>query len=916
MFSRKSLSFKTKISRGSTTERSISTMEERNPLTDAAGSSTVRLRKETARERARRNWSRVQILMQAKKTVGRIQTDLIVNDRKPTARILRKNKPLRYLDSTKKFITTLLKWIWKLIVTFLAFYYVIVVPYRVGFSYYTTDFLIADVFIDFVTILAFVGRYYLRFQEKKASAEIAIYGYYRAVFKDFLLYQTVIQILISLPWELISRNYIGIKIIHILSVHSLNQTTIKLSIPFDQTKLFKELKAFSWFIELLLLTPIYLHLLTCMWLAVGQISIDQSWLIELDRPKKMKQLSIYVEAFSFICQTATSVGWGSVIPTTISEFFITMFFQLTTTYFILQMILAIKRVIQQLGAFETLLKQQSEEMLNWIFRIYNSNQDSNLYSKKFSENLKSFFESIKAHNSSEVFIKNQFYLDLPYFLRWDLTTYIFRENYRKFNSFFTGLSNEFIMGVLLEMSPVVIQDKDYLFPKRFECDGVYFIVGGTVGELLDNTEKMANIFHEGSVVGLKYVVMDRKPKRKHVTMSTVKAYIVPKAKFLELAKINRRDFRALQKRVVKQMVQPASKKAKERQQKRITWQEQNKQGLHRSSTALSPSTNDSRGFFQPKPLPFGKKVAPIEKLALSTLETHAPFGNTSAKDYSPHAAHARSPRRAQKQEEEKLKSELSAVALFSDGVFSPVRERVALDSFGDAFKQLKLMPISLSPNDPSTPMENNVSDNFSISAEQKQLLPLLPKRRVYVHTRFTRHLVAQDSIEFSPKNERELAPVPEFRRISKKHKTEVVHLPRTNSIPMSEKAEDDKDEVINEDESLDGISNAGNEDLDAVSDDGEAADGDNNGIGFEENEKLNSSLEVPVEGIDDNEMILDQNYFDLIGISENLKSKYERLVFVFKNIKKTAAQDTHLVQIMANNLKKYCQSKYPSKIIE
>ena len=506
-------------------------------------------------ERVRKNWRKCFQLVRSNKAIQNMQNEL-TNAFNNSSSTEYGYKPKQQQKSN----TIWLEICWGLGLLIAVLYYGIIVPFRVSFDMHSSTWLGLDLTLDILIALIVVIAYYTRIKAAKMLPNYQVHGAVAFILKDISFYHAVVCFLVCMPWETIGGDAIVVKLVHFINAAFYRKFTIAQPHTVHERRgFFRNFHNMSWLLWTLLLIPFYAHILTCIWLNIGLAANKNngpdSWVNRFDPSKGSAQVifDIYLEGYFFMYQTLSTAGYGTTIPTTISELFVVMCLATLSEYFLLSMYLSIQRVIHKLY-FEQLYFQNRIERINhWIYGLKNIPQTLN--PTKLSVILNKCANILKTDSVPESFTQNELYLQLPLDIKRRLVLHTFKERYNQFKEFYDSLSEESATALLLEMTPIIAYEEEFLYQDSQSVDEIYFIASGELGEIRMSDTTICNYFSKGSIIGFRELINHQELPRNFIAISRVDGFHISKKKFIEIIRMKISDHKYVKKMALHEITQ-------------------------------------------------------------------------------------------------------------------------------------------------------------------------------------------------------------------------------------------------------------------------------------------------------------------------------------------------------------------------
>lgn len=491
--------------------------------------------------RAQALWRRALAVVKMNLFVGIIQDEIVVQPESRRERILRifKKVILNYMSD--------------IILPLTVIYYAIIVPYRAAYNVFSHRWTIWDLTFDIIHILVAVARFLIQQREFRKSDEYIVFGRNYHILRDYRFYRLVLTIVISLPYQLTNKNLLIIKVAHIIDLGTLTSLTATAAGSLIASEFLFKLSLWWYPTQIILLLLIILHICACLWIWLSDSGIDPDrWLYHWDPGHSITSVDIYIQALMFMTETISTAGYGDSCAISPSEYFVVMFLQIVSGYFYTQFTSLGKYITEKIDASEMVIRQKNEEIIGWLLQRERANQ-SNLYSNRLSGQLEQFLVEEKDKGKKDLFEGNEFYEKLPFKYKFLLVIWYCEEEFLLFDDFFSDLSAEFAMDTLLEMIPRNIKIGEDLFFSSDASDGVFFILEGSVVEYSPNKKKIYGQHEKGSIIGLKEFFLNKRPSKIFRATENVKAAYIPRKKFNKISWLHRGDRKILRKKTFQKM---------------------------------------------------------------------------------------------------------------------------------------------------------------------------------------------------------------------------------------------------------------------------------------------------------------------------------------------------------------------------
>ena len=534
----------------------------RDTLSDCANESSFMNLLPTAphlegRERAIKNWKRVHHIVTRNRVLFGIRNQMEVEGVYRRKSILKPLTKLERLSKSSAFWKKVLSSVWTTFLALAVIYYVILVPIRFAYDITSVFYTCGDIIFDAVFLLVSIGALIQRHREIRKDA---LFEKDKSLFKEINTYRHLFSIAISIPWQFIDFWLIVFKPLRIIDVGVIFKVTSKITQIGKKSKLFTQALVFGGLLRLFLLLALILHVAACLWIWIARINRQEGdWLADFDPQNRASNGHIYIQSYFFMCQIISAVGYGDLQPDSNKEYLMVMALNLIKGFLYAQVFFTLRKLTFVLYDKEIRNRNEDDELYSWLYQR-NKGNEGNIYNKNFSRDLLIFLKEVKRKNVNQIIKTNPLFWQLPFELQFQTLKYLFKPVLDQFQDFFEGLTQEFMMALPMNLVPLKIKPESPLFLDSQTCDGLYFIVEGIVQEISEEEERIVDTYSVSSVIGLQYLIFDRQPSTQFYAVSLVKGYYISKSSFLAVSRVRHADFRKLKQRAMRFFVHPESQK--------------------------------------------------------------------------------------------------------------------------------------------------------------------------------------------------------------------------------------------------------------------------------------------------------------------------------------------------------------------
>lgn len=430
----------------------------------------------------------------------------------------------------------------------IKFYCAIIIPYRLAFQKYYHTWVYFDIGLDLFLIIYYTIRYLAeRFKslaDPQTQPSISFRWPYVG-FKHFFFWQFLIFIMLSVPWEMMSKELIVIKFFHLLWLKDAGMISRRLFCQnrwsnkmLLKSRILRPLRRL--FVSLL----ITLNVMTCCWILLSKTR-ENSWIHQHD---STAEADIYIEALLFMTERVSSVGFGEVVPDSVLEYFSIMILQFIATYFYAQFFHQLASASDKFETVDNPGRKEQYDLLSWTIKLTKINKRKAYMTSKFLADLANFYFEGKSFNIQEKTIKDGNYVSLPFEIQSQLIQRLFGDIFTVFSRFFEGLTEEFRNALVTEMLPFTTSEA--LFGENHQCYAVYFVREGTIREILSKDGTEVKLHRPGSVLGYNYILLNKKPRMIYKPDGIASGFCIPKSAFISLTKVQFKNMMVLKKRAM------------------------------------------------------------------------------------------------------------------------------------------------------------------------------------------------------------------------------------------------------------------------------------------------------------------------------------------------------------------------------
>jgi hyperpolarization activated cyclic nucleotide-gated potassium channel 1 len=396
------------------------------------------------------------------------------------------------------------KLFWNLMITFLLFYTATVLPYRVCFNYLqTSEWVLADLIIDclFFTdilinfntgIISISGKLTLNRHEiaKKYIKSWFILDLISCLPLDYIFSNEPNTTILNKMLRIlkVTRLYRIAKILRLLKLMRFFRSQFIHSLSQDHFFQSRVRRSFMFLVAIFL----FVHITGCIWFYISSTDDlgQDSWIIKfsiLDKPEG----EVYITCIYFVFTTFTTVGYGDIVPTSISEKVFTMALLGFGVAFYSYMISAFSSSISKQDEAVQSLKARNKRLKRLFKEIDLPEEAIFKVKQQLKMNLiKEFTDSVNIE---------KLLTELPSHIRNSILTH-YNQKYVEGINFFNDKPSAMVNGMVQYFHVSGYFLKETLYEKNDPSEEVYFIKSGKV--LLKNDSGVAFwVYPKGNYFG-------------------------------------------------------------------------------------------------------------------------------------------------------------------------------------------------------------------------------------------------------------------------------------------------------------------------------------------------------------------------------------------------------------------------------
>ena len=241
------------------------------------------------------------------------------------------------------------------------------------------------------------------------------------------------------------------------------------------------LESMRWNSYLIFIFFIYWFLLITHWLACGWVALNSD--------AYQSSVEGYITSLYWCIQTVTTVGYGDVVLSTVSQ----------EIYAMVVMLFGVGVYGYIIGNVANILLKRDPARTQYFNNIGKLRAFVNFRNipQNLQKRIRDYYEYIWRQKLG--YNESDFIIDLPDGLKTEVELYLKRDMLEKI-PLFKGISDKFIREVSLCLKPVVYTPGDYIFRRGDKGTKMYFVIRGKL-KILSGEDKVLNEVSDGDFFG-------------------------------------------------------------------------------------------------------------------------------------------------------------------------------------------------------------------------------------------------------------------------------------------------------------------------------------------------------------------------------------------------------------------------------
>lgn len=452
------------------------------------------------------NWSRVRVFAFTIGVFLSIQKELKTFGTSKNQETIQSLKSIK--DEKAKFLVFhpkgRFKLLWNLMITFLLFYTASVLPYRVCFNLLQNrEWVLADLLVDCLFFIDII----INFNTGIISVSGKLTYSRTLIAKSYIKSWFLLDLISCLPLDYVfssqkqttifnkflrilkvTRMYRIIKILRLLKLMRFFRSQFVQTLSHDQFFQSRIKRTFTFLVAICF----FVHITGCIWFYVSSADElnENSWMLKYSMLEK-PNTEIYIACIYFVFTTFTTVGYGDIVPSTISEKIFTMALMGFGVGLYSYMISALSSSISKRDEVIESLKARNKRLKS-LFR------EINLPEKTILKVKQQLHLNMEKGYADLVDIDNLL-TELPSHIR-NLILSHYNQKYVEGIHFFKDKPSTLVNGMVQYIHVSCYILKDVLYEKNDPAEEVYFIKSGKV--LLKNEAGLAFwVYPQGNYFG-------------------------------------------------------------------------------------------------------------------------------------------------------------------------------------------------------------------------------------------------------------------------------------------------------------------------------------------------------------------------------------------------------------------------------
>ncbi|KAL4480439.1 hypothetical protein ABPG74_020955 [Tetrahymena malaccensis] len=321
-------------------------------------------------------------------------------------------------------------------------------------------------------------------------------------------------------------NYISFLLL--LKVKDLQQTLMQLELKYQ---LKGNLQALIEMIKLIFIILFMAHIVACGAMFVQKIEIssgnNNAWFTQFQYESWIDR---YINAFYWSIVTMVTLGYGDIVPITLSEKLYAIGVALVGCFILSYSMNQVGEILNGLAKSSTLFKEKLQQLNNYFSKNY-IERDLQLKVIKYYEYLQ--FEDQECVNEGYKLIQQ-----LPDQLKKEIQSKLYQNLFLNKKFFSLNFSKEFLYSLSLKIQEDVLHPRQVLYQKNEYPQRLYFVLNGKIEIFFDATDKkksfqIRKIKKKGEMIGEVEFFSNEQYELSAKSMSVANLAFIEKQDFLK-----------------------------------------------------------------------------------------------------------------------------------------------------------------------------------------------------------------------------------------------------------------------------------------------------------------------------------------------------------------------------------------------
>ena len=371
--------------------------------------------------------------------------------------------------------------LWSLLIMHLLIYTAVVVPYRISFIYKNDDeWFIADTIIDiifFIDIFVTFNSAYFDHQMKLINSR-------RTISLNYLKSWFVIDLVSCIPFQLfidssqqfnklvrISRVPRIMRIMRLFKILKFFRTLNSLEFIQNCLEFMNISKGVLRLLKFFFTVVLVVHINGCIWHFIGTSddTNPDSWLLKPE-VAGLSENELYLASIYFVMQTIATIGFGDILPVTMTERIYTLLLLLIGVGFY-------SYIVGNLSNIFKVLEKDNANIKLKLSRLQEFAKDSKI-PQRLKDKIKRHIE-MTSESGIQNFDKASLIKELPASLKNLVQIHIHKKIVERI-FFFQDKDEQFISRFVGKLKTLELSNSEIIFSKEDYADEVYFISKGRI----------------------------------------------------------------------------------------------------------------------------------------------------------------------------------------------------------------------------------------------------------------------------------------------------------------------------------------------------------------------------------------------------------------------------------------------------